>query len=160
MKESEWAKLRKDDLDSHIGFWLKGSVYVWVPGDTPEECHRYYIFYGEKEKENFFLFLENSHYPGKDIMKIKPLAKDPLEPNFVLFPFSGKNCEMVKNCFSVWVYDLNPYEIGELRLEGVSLSSWGASTKVPNKFTIINPKTNYVKEIQLKSILKPPPKPN
>ncbi len=149
MNESEIDKLRVDDLDSLIGFWLQRVPYVWVPGKTPETCHRYYIFHGNKE--NLIFFTGNESVSGKNTRGVTPLTTDPLTPSFSLFAFKSKDtdCKMVRNCFSVWVYYLNPFETGEIRMEGVRLSSWGPSTAVTGKVTVINPKTKYRKEIYL-----------
>lgn len=150
MDEHRKAKLRSDDLDLQLGFWLKNIPYVWVPGKTVETCNRYYIFHGNKE--NLTIFLENNPMSGEHHTNIKPLDMNPLTPSFSLFSF-GKHpetdCKMVRNCFGVWVYDLNLYDIGGPRMEGIRLSSSPISAKVPKKFVIINPSTNYKKEIYL-----------
>jgi ankyrin repeat protein len=158
MDEKRKEQLRVKDMDYDIGFWLRGTPYVWVPGETVEECRRYYLFHGENE--NYFLHLESkikvAPLPGINIKNVKPLNTKPLIPNFSLFPLdiSDPDCQMVRNCFLVWVYNMSIFEVGEPRMEGLRLSSW-RSTKIPDVFTIINPKTKYKKQIQLKSLVPP-----
>lgn len=162
MNEKRKEELRVKDLDYDIGFWIRGVVYVWVPGDTPETCHRYYLFHGNNE--NYFLFLGDDRtnpLQGSVIKSINPSGTKPLTPSFSLFPLdiSDPDCRMVRNCFLAWVYNMNIFEVGEPRIEGVRLSSWG-SVKMLDTFTIINPKTGYKKQIQLKNINPPSPKPD
>ena len=152
MDEKRKEQARVKDLDSEIGFWLRGVVYVWVPGDTPETCYRYYLFHGKND--NYFLFQDGSSpIPGSVVKNVEPLDIKPLMPSFSLFPFkiSDPDCRMVRNCFSVWVYNMNIFEVGEPRMEGIRLSNWG-SIGILNTFTIINPETKYKKEIRLEDV--------
>nr|QBK86102.1 MAG: hypothetical protein LCMAC101_06970 [Marseillevirus LCMAC101] len=130
-------------MDKRIGFWLQNIPYIWVSGKTPQDCYRYYIF---SSSENLTLFDSNNKSIQAQRVWRKPILpdKDPPKTYWSLFPFEGKDCKMVRNYFSVWIH---VRMTGNVRMEGKPILGLYSPSPIEATLTVINPRTNYRKEI-------------
>jgi ubiquinone/menaquinone biosynthesis C-methylase UbiE len=146
-------KIIRMDFDTHIGFWIEGMPYIWIPGKTIEESKR--IYQPTVMDDNaIYIFDEND---GK--------LAHPFEENAVagatysILPLSKKGCNLVRNCFLV---DTNSRStLHQTRIEGKSqrdyhkeknikdLSSKLKLYTLPSILNIIDPDTGFKYEIPL-----------
>ena len=132
------------NFDTHIGFWLKSLPYIWVPGNTVEECKRFYLLHHNAAA----LFDENDNIIDRTFVIQK-------NETFSILPMAKKQCKLVRNCFLVDTnfilfnnYVINDYYNSfykgmEVRIEGVELKIGGKVGHLADVINIIDPQTNY-----------------
>jgi SAM-dependent methyltransferase len=122
------------DFDKDIGFWIKNVPYVWVNGETIEECKRFYILDSIKFMS---VFDENNFIVGGNV--------NSSNKTFSILPLRTNSCKIVRNCFLLHNFGNAKNNV---RVEGNELSE-----KVSNSsnfdfiFNIVDPKTNYQQRI-------------
>jgi hypothetical protein len=91
------------DLDDMIGFWLKGLPYIWIEGETWEECMRFYLV----DDQISAVFDEDNHtLDGRNISSYINFKMVSPKKKFSLFPFN-KDCLKVRDKFLIYLFKDN-----------------------------------------------------
>jgi len=123
---------KSNDFDKDTGFWIMSLPYIWIPGNTHEECKRMYIvdpgtsYIVAYDKNNK---LVRYPYLVRDLNKEPEKAQNMYEPGetFCLIPVpKNKDCGMVRNHFLVNTYG---YTIEHTVKDDELVFSWKFSWK-------------------------------
>jgi hypothetical protein len=155
------------DLDKELGFWLKGIPYLlYIKGDNLKDCYRYYLFPDNGFKVNIF-----RNGISEELTEVRNILKgsDFIDFNLIYTPFPIKyntKYHILINLFSIFIYDfeiqLNGLYSNDkfisfdeefykgVRIEGVPVKKIEIPQSLENIITIINPITNYKKDINIK----------
>jgi SAM-dependent methyltransferase len=134
------------DFDTHIGFWIEGMPYIWIPGETIEESKRIYTP----------IITSNTAIFDKNNTKTNHF-EDAME--YCILPLSKRGCNLVRNCFLIDVGV--KYGNRSIRIEGKTQANYykekGIDKKLrklslPPILTIIDPDTGFKDEIPLHTI--------
>jgi hypothetical protein len=155
------------DLDNELGFWLKGIPYLlYTKGDKLKDCYRYYLFPDNGFKVNIF-----KNGVSEELTEVRNKfkgLKDCIDFNLIYTPFPIKyntKYNILINLFSIFIYDFEiklnglytnnkfipfDYEFYKgIRIEGIPVKKIDIPKSLENIITIVNPITNYKKNINL-----------
>jgi hypothetical protein len=163
------AKTWKDH-DHVLNFWLKGIPYVWLPDEDIYKCRRLYII-----DESIFIYDEECHKTtfGRQEINYPHFIKDWEEHLDVWYDLYGsldifsllkiceKDCEVVRNCFLVWIHPITleaiqwycsnylKIENFDVRIEGTSVVYRNIFTREPQSMLTILYQGEVYKELML-----------
>lgn len=132
------------DFDSHIGFWIEGAPYMWIPGNSDaQDSKRIYISAFPNSRTAIFDSNDSSVSNGE-------VSDNSVENAYSILPLGEKGCSLVRNCFltSVGLKFESKYPI---RIEGKPRKDSGY-VKAPifsPTITIIDPQSGFRDSIDL-----------